>query len=87
MEAGRKKFFFKVEETPSNLLQTSNPHAQIPNPQSPIPTYSPIPISPYSQFNLFLKKKKKKKKEKEKENIMKKEKKNWRKIRKKKKKN
>ena len=75
MEAGRKKFFFKVEETPSNLLQT------------PIPTYSPIPISPYSQFNLFLKKKKKKKKEKEKENIMKKEKKNWRKIRKKKKKN
>ena len=37
MEAGRKKFFFKVEETPSNLLQTSNPHAQIPNPQSPIP--------------------------------------------------
>jgi hypothetical protein len=37
MEPRRNKFFFKVEETPSNLLQTSNPHAQIPNPQSPIP--------------------------------------------------
>ena len=66
MEAGRKKFFFKVEETPSNLLQTSNPHAQIPNPQSPIhnPHLFPnphIPLFPIQPIS------KKEKEEKEKE--------------------